>query len=611
MKKQTGITIIFLALLVSSAAIAMVSAQANIVQESQESPSSSVPATEPLTRIYGEDYSQDIWRAISQSSYKDYVRRVTENGSRWIQSPDLYSEQNAEARDWIAEELVRASNGRIEVEIIGNYQSVVGKLPGYLPTDGPAFLVGGHFDSVPGAAGANDDGTGVAAMLEIARVMSEYEWPLDIYFGAWNAEEIGLIGSREVAHEFSNRSIDLLVHYNVDMLLVPDEETRSALMVYPVGHYTVGRYWADLTVQMSNTYGNERIVPVMSEDFGAWQRSDHYSFIQKGYGSSLFAHESGGSLDVWYHQPSDVWNNQAYDYAVATETVRAIGAAIAFTQARAYEIPVHGDRSFTLQPGGERSLFMTITTETSINVSSRWYGGGANYTIYDPDGHLVEQVIFDDASPWESTVILETPVSKQGVYELRVFNHLGTSTGFEISWLYDTDIDNNDILDSEEFWLDIELFSTDQDSDSLSDAYEMIIGTDWKSADSDQDSLPDNWELEYGLDPLNAIDATADEDGDSLTNYEEFIHGSNPLLIDSDFDKLPDAWEIENGLNPALDDAGEDPDNDQITNLEEYEAGTDPNIAEPEPLNYLSTPVFLAGGIFVLVLGSFLIYRRR
>ncbi|GAH14882.1 unnamed protein product, partial [marine sediment metagenome] len=190
-------------------------------------------------------------------------------------------------------------DGRIEVEIIGDYQSVVGRLPGYLPIEGSAFLVGGHLDSVLEAPGANDDGTGVAAMLEIARVMSQYEWPLDIYFGAWNAEEIGFRGSREVAREFSTRGVDILVHYNVDMLLVPDPEDMTVLMVYPEGPYIFGQYWADLTVQMSNTYGNGIIEPVISTDFPAWAQSDHMSFIQQGYDSSLFAHESGGAYDAW------------------------------------------------------------------------------------------------------------------------------------------------------------------------------------------------------------------------------------------------------------------------------------------------------------------------
>ncbi len=608
MKKQVSITIIFLSLLVSSIGISVVPAQTSLVAADSQN---YLPAAEPLERVYGEDHSWDIWTDISTASFRDYVRKVTENGSRWIQAPELYSEENGKAREWISDELSNVSGGRIEVEIIGEYQSVVGRLPGYLPIDGPAFLVGGHYDSVVGVAGANDDGTGVSAMLEIARVMSQYEWPLDIYFGAWNAEEIGLRGSREVAHEFRIRGVDILVHYNVDMLLVPDPEDRTVLMAYLVGPYTVGNYWAGLTVQMSSTYGNGIIEPVMSSDFPIWQRSDHYSFIEEAYGSSLFAHESGGAHDIWYHSTADVWTNEAYDYAIGAEAVKSIGAAIAFTQARAYQMPVSGDRTFTLLPSHERNIYITITGETSINVTSRWWGGGANFTIYDPEGIRIDDAIFNDTSPWESSVVLETPVTSQGVYRLQIFNHRGTTAGYEVSWVYDTDIDNNDIPDSEEFWFDIEYFSMDQDLDTISDAHEMIIGTDWESPDSDLDGLPDNWELDYELDPLDPTDALNDDDGDSLTNLEEFVYGTNPLLIDSDADEIPDKWEIENGLNPSVNDASEDPDSDQITNLEEYIAGTDPNVADIEPLNYILTPTLLIGGVFVLVIGSFLVYRRR
>ncbi len=255
---------------------------------------------------------------------------------------------------------------------------------------------------------------------------------------------------------------------------------------------------------------------------------------------------------------------------------------------------------------------MTITSETSINVTSRWWGGGATYAIYDQEGHLIEEIIFDDASPWESSIVLETLVSGQGVYQLRVSNHRGTATGYEVSWVYDSDIDNNSIPDSEEFWFgfDVELFSTDQDSDTLSDAFEMIIGTDWESPDTDSDTLPDNWELDYGLNPLNSSDALDDEDGDTLTNLEEFTYGSNPLLIDSDNDEIPDRWEIDNGLDPSVNDASEDLDNDHITNLEEYRAGSDPNVAEENPLSYLITPALTTGVIFVLLAASFFHYRR-
>lgn len=572
----------------------------DIVQEEQEQ----------LERVYGVDKSREVFNYISKTSFKNYVKTLSENGSRWIQAPELASEQNAEAREWIVNELTRVSNGRIEIEIIGEYQSVLGRLPGYLPVKAPVFLVGGHYDSVSVSPGANDDGTGVASMLEIARVMSQYEWPLDIYFGAWNAEEIGLYGSKEVATQFVQRDIDILVHYNVDMLLVPHPVNSTVLMAYRAGPYHVGHYWADLPDMMSKNYGQDIIQPISSMDFSAWSRSDHYSFIEDGYGSSLFAHESGSVYDRWYHTSGDSWDNSAYNYDIATQAVKAIGASIAFTMSRAYGEVIQNYKTFDLIPSHEKNYYMVITGPTVINVTCRWYAGGATFSLFDTSGYLIDSFVSDDAHPWDSELVLQVPVSKEGLYYLQVFNHRGTTAGYELSWEYDTDINNNDIPDSKEFWIDNEYFVTDTDSDSLSDAEEMILGTSWESTDTDSDQLPDNYEIENQLNPLDPEDALLDSDGDSLSNLQEYEFGSNPMLIDSDADSLPDYWEFQYGLNPVFDDSLEDPDNDHLTNMEEFLMGTDPNVADVTPLSLELTPVFMITGVAIVIIGI-AVWKRR
>ena len=564
-----------------------------------------------LERVYGIDKSRDIFIHISRTSFTNYVKTLTENGSRWIQAPELVSDQNSVAREWIIDELTRVSNGRIEIEVIGNYKSVLGRLPGYLPVKAPVLLVGGHFDSVSVSQGANDDGTGVAAMLEIARVMSQYSWPLDIYFGAWNAEELGLFGSREVATQFVQQDIDILVYYNIDMLFVPDPENPTVLMAYQAGPYNLGHYWADLTSMMSKNYGQDIIETISSDFFSAWQGSDHYSFIENGYGSSLFAHESGGIYDRWYHTAGDTWNNAAYDYNIATQAVKAIGASMAFTMFRTYGEPIRYDKTFDLLPGHEKNFYMDITGPTTINVTARWYAGGATFEIYDTYNHRIGSFASDDAFPWESKLVLQVPVSREGLYCLRIFNHRGTTAGYDLSWEYDTDVNNNDIPDSQEFWIDNEYFQIDSDNDSINDAEEMIIGTSWQSADSDSDLLPDNYEIDNGFDPLNASDAVLDSDGDSLTNLQEYQFGSNPHLIDSDSDQLPDSWEYKYGLNPLVDDSQDDPDNDHLTNIEEYQKGTNPLIADATPLTLTVGPGIMIGVVVVLVIGTSIWIRRR
>ena len=570
---------------------------------------------EPLStaRVYGEDLSEDIFRAVSVDSFRNFLIKLTENGSRWITGPDGRSDANREAQDWIAEELVRLSNGRIEVEIIGDHHSVVGRLPGYFPYDAPALLVGGHYDSVVESPGANDDGTGVATMLELARVLSQHEWPLDVYFGAWNAEEIGLVGAREVAQEFQNRGIDLLVHYNIDMLLVrhpfaPDN--RALLMAYPDMVYQNGRYWAELSMLMSRQYGNGLILPIDSSSFSGWERSDHFAFITKGYERSLFAHESGFAYDTAYHTSQDRWDNTLYNYTVAIETVKAIGASFAYTMNREYQKAVREETRFILDEGQERTFYLPITTATSVNVSCRWWGGSADFLLRNPSNFLIGASYNSESSAWEPKTVMNPSVSQEGVHMLTVFNPGSRMTGFELVFEYDSDVNRNFVPDSQEFWFDTAYFTLDSDSDSIADAQEYIIGTDPEAADSDSDSMDDAWELEFGLNPLDANDGELDHDADGVLNRDEYSHNSNPLLEDSDYDAIPDLWEIENNLNPAYDDASEDPDEDAVTNLDEYLEGTDPHYAELRLERYV-VPISAVGVIIVVLTGTYVVKHRR
>lgn len=566
--------------------------------------------SENLERVYGVDYSRTIFQTISANSFKDYVIKLTENGSRWIQSPTLMSEANSAARNWIANELIAVSNSRIEVEVLGEYHSVLGRLPGYLPNNAPAILVGGHYDGLAVGAGANDDGSGVAAILELARVLSQYNWPLDIYFGAWNAEEIGLLGSGEVAHILSLRGVELLVHYNIDMLLVPHPERLSVLMAYPVGSYHDGKYWADLPRALSSNYGRNGIEPIISSDFSGWQSSDHWPFIQRGYLRSLFAHESGFAYDYAYHTSGDVWNNPLYNYGVAIEGVKAIGASIAFTMGRAYQQLILENHKITLNPGSQKNYSITITGQTIINVTSRWWGGSISFKLYNPENQLLKEVIRDQTSPWEMSVVIQQTVNTEGVYKLFVLNQGSTSTGCDLTYEYDSDIDGNDVPDSEEFWFDASYFMLDSDLDTLSDGQEMILGTSWVNADSDFDSIPDNWEINFGLNPLDPSDALGDEDGDTLTNLEEYQHNSNPLLVDSDFDQMPDDFEVAHNLNPAVDDSQEDPDQDLVSNLDEYLEGTDPQYAELR-LERFAIPITGLLIVIIIIAAGIVLWNKK
>ncbi|MGY5852806.1 MAG: M20/M25/M40 family metallo-hydrolase, partial [Candidatus Thorarchaeota archaeon] len=293
-------------------------------------------------RIYGQNVADAVFDVVSESRYKSHIIKLTENGSRWTDTTPTFSDANVYAKNWIVKRLGELSMDRIEVEVVGSHHSVVGRLPGWIPGDAPVIVIGGHYDSVPGAPGANDDGTGVATVLELAYVLSSYVWPLDIYFCAWNSEEIGLFGSREVATIFEQEGIEVLQYFNIDMLLVedvyapPDERVHMYYNNAEDVVYENSHYWADLTRMMSKNLGLDLIVPIPSTSVSFWHRSDHYSFIQRGYRNVLFAFESGVGYDDAYHQPTDTWDNPMYNYTLARETAASIGSTIAFSMSREY-----------------------------------------------------------------------------------------------------------------------------------------------------------------------------------------------------------------------------------------------------------------------------------
>ena len=152
--------------------------------------------------------------ATSQQNLVAYVQTLEGFGTR-----NTYSATDSEttgigaARLWIFNELVRVGNGRLQVQfddfplnqdgVTYNQQNVVARLPGTGDHPGVVILMA-HYDSravdpasgTASAPGANDNASGVAVLIEIARLLSSRSWNQDVVFVAFAAEEQGTHGSR-------------------------------------------------------------------------------------------------------------------------------------------------------------------------------------------------------------------------------------------------------------------------------------------------------------------------------------------------------------------------------------------------------------------------------
>ena len=85
-------------------------------------------------------------------------------------------------------------------------QNVVVDKPGDGDT-GKVVVLGGHYDTVPNVPGANDNGSGIATLLTIARNVLDKSYPFDLRFVAFGSEEIGLFGSRHYVGSLSDTEI--------------------------------------------------------------------------------------------------------------------------------------------------------------------------------------------------------------------------------------------------------------------------------------------------------------------------------------------------------------------------------------------------------------------
>ena len=587
----------------------------------------SAPAAS-LPRVYDMDLAGEIFELVDQDRYRSYVQDFTANGSRHIyRYQEIPGTVNEMAHYWLVDKMTEVSNERLEIEIIGDYKNVVGRLPGYLPGDNPVFVMSAHYDTMPFCPGANDAGAGIAAVIELLGIMSQYEWPLDIYFIAFNGAEARydiltpptpgrLQGSEEVAGVFDNRNLEILAHFDVGAILREENhspyDARVFLSYYDLGltEYHVSQYWAELGRALSNWYGRDFIQTVSSNVFIEFWRADIRKFIARGFYSVVLAFENGLDDDNVYQSQLDVWHHGQYSYSIGREVTAAIGACMAYTMSQAYGKATRILFEGVTFPGFSLRKLIPVSMATTLEITARWFGSSAAFLIYNPSGALIASSMQTTTNPWNYTQVFSLPVTQKGLYTFEVWDTGEDSLGLDSYIDYEVDINGNGISDQNEYWINTNLFQIDSDSDTISDGMEIVYGTDGSKVDSDDDTIPDNWEIDNGLDPTDPNDASLDFDNDTLTNSEEYSYGLNPNSIDSDMDLLPDAWEIAYGLDPLVNDADEDPDEDGYTNLDEYYRGSDPLTGEVEEPPYILWIGVPSAALILIGIAAYFIRRE-
>ncbi len=278
----------------------------------------------------GADEIEDIVNQISLDEYHSYLRVLTGvdpvpgDPPYYLAGRHSLSTDIRIAGQWILEHFdslgLAASRHTFDLSYGPN---VIGELPGGTsPAD--IYVYCAHYDTVAGTPGCDDNGSGTAAVMMAARILSQYRFEGTIRFIAFSGEEQWMVGSLAYAARAQALGENIVAAINLDMLLHPGFDDHDPDPDYDVdiGGNNASQWLAQELATQFETY-TPLDFQVHNDDGFV---SDQWAFWQYGYDAVGVAENTpweiwGGSNDT-YHQPSDTIDNPDWDWDFAQQAIR-------------------------------------------------------------------------------------------------------------------------------------------------------------------------------------------------------------------------------------------------------------------------------------------------
>ncbi|MFB3829560.1 MAG: M28 family metallopeptidase [Bryobacteraceae bacterium] len=245
----------------------------------------------------------DIAAAVSQDKYRDQLRHQLSTHAGANRFAAVLGAEHDKTRDYIHEQF-KAAGLETYLDPFAFYRpnppyqgvfsgvNVVAKIPGTVHPE-KQWILGAHYDSA-GTPGADDNASGVAALLEAARVLAPHKFECTILLIAFDFEEIGLSGSTSYVQRHPDDQI--LGMLSLDMIAYnPGGRNRAEVWTGRPGENTVSQ----AVMEAVRRYAGG-IVP---EYRGRSGSSDHAPFATAGFESALLI--EAVPYSPYYHKPTD------------------------------------------------------------------------------------------------------------------------------------------------------------------------------------------------------------------------------------------------------------------------------------------------------------------
>lgn len=206
---------------------------------------------------------------------------------------------------------------------------------------GPPLLIGAHLDTVPGTPGADDNASGVAALLELSRVMAAQPVALPLEFVVFNLEELGMIGSAHYAAGLARATHPIVGMLSLEMIGFTESQGLQHYPWFlkgrypPMGNYVglaanrASRRLLDAVADAMRTVDGlpveTMVLPGKGWVFPESRLSDHSPFWDRGY-PALLVTDTAFFRNPHYHQATDTV--ATLDLAFLTKVTQGLVATI-------------------------------------------------------------------------------------------------------------------------------------------------------------------------------------------------------------------------------------------------------------------------------------------
>jgi hypothetical protein len=308
---------------------------------------------------------ESMVRMVSADSLKSYIEKMVSFGTRNTLSSTTDKNRGiGAARNWVLAKFnayAKQSNGRLtafvdtttyradgrRVDRPINLGNTMATLKGTDPNDKRIFIISGHLDnmrssptdSIGNAPGANDDASGVAAVIECARIMSRQSFPATIIFVAVSGEEQGLLGAGYMAKKARRENWNIEAVLNNDIMgsnnssetniidnsrirvfseaFGVNDTGRAALTIRQLGLENDGkaRQLARYVKEIGERYVENLEVVMVYRNDRFLRGGDHTPFVENNYAAVRFTEMN----ENYYHQHQNVRVENGIQYGDLTE----------------------------------------------------------------------------------------------------------------------------------------------------------------------------------------------------------------------------------------------------------------------------------------------------